>query len=60
MVCKIKNTCKCAAITLIAVGLLVGGIAWIKKEKKPKIKVRANKALRAAGDFLEQLTQMTE
>ena len=60
MLCKMKNACKYTAAALVGVGIIVGVVAWMKHEKKPKLKERANKALRAAGDFLEQLTEMTE
>ena len=56
----VKNMAKGAIVGMVAAGLAIGGMALMKKETKPKLKQKTNKALRAAGDFIDQLAQMTD
>ncbi len=51
---------KGVAVGMIAAVAIIVGIAIFKKSSKPKLKQKANCALRAAGNFIDQLTQMTD
>ena len=55
-----KNMARGAIVGMVAAFALIGGLALMKRSNKPKIKQKTNKALRAAGNFIEQLTEMTD
>ncbi|HAZ19103.1 MAG TPA: hypothetical protein DCY74_01065 [Clostridiales bacterium] len=55
-----RTVAKSTIIGLAVAGIAAGSVVMLKRDKKPHMKQSANKALKAAGNFIDQLTQLTD